>query len=131
MKMPFRKQKPADVLRERRETTQGEIVKAQLALTAAQAAGHAVVRDGGNADALDRADASVERATRRLATLTGGFQFIDDEIARIERGEAEEADRKIRTETAAAIERVEIAAAFHAKVGHCFQQRNVGVEFMA
>ena len=94
MKMPFRKQKPADVLRERREVTQADIVKAESALTQAQAAGHAVVRDGGNADALDRADASVERATRRLATLTGGFQFIDDEIARIERGEAEEAVRR-------------------------------------
>jgi hypothetical protein len=103
--MPFKKKAPADVLRERREATQADIAKAESALTQAQAAGHAMVRDGGNADALDRADAVVEKARTRLATLSGGLQFIDDEIARIERGEADEADRTVRTATAAAIER--------------------------
>ncbi|MGA2636108.1 hypothetical protein [Methylocella sp.] len=104
VKMPFKKKASADVLRERRETTQADMLKAQAALTQAQAAAHAVVRDGGNADALDRADAFVERARTRLATLSGGLRFIEEEIARIERGEVEEADRKLRTETAAAIE---------------------------
>ncbi len=77
---------------------------AELAVTERQAAAQQLARDAADDAALDVAEAASRNASERVATLSAALAETKQEVARLERERDDLADRKLRAETAAAIE---------------------------
>jgi hypothetical protein len=77
---------------------------AQSAVTERMAATRALARDGADDGVLDAAEAALRVAQDRVATLTAALGDTDAQVAALESELAQLADKKLRAETAAAID---------------------------
>jgi len=92
---------------------------AELAVTERKTAAQRLACDGADDSSLDAAEAELRRAEDRVATLTPALAETEQQVATLERARDDAADKKLRAETAVAIEKLglelaQAAAAFDA-----------------
>jgi hypothetical protein len=100
---------------------------AELMVSERRAEAQRLARDGANDSELDAAEAALRSAQDRRSTLAAALVDVERQVQDLERAQDDLSDKKVRTETAAAIEKLvlevaEAAAAFDAgaeKLAEC------------
>jgi hypothetical protein len=99
----------------------------ELAISERRAEAQRLARDGANDSELDAAEAALRSAQDRRATLAAALFDVERQVQELERAHDDLADKKLRAETAATVEKLvlevaEAAAAFDAgaeKLAEC------------
>ncbi len=106
-----------DAARASRDALVIRLKAAELAVTERRTAAQRLARDGADDAMLDAAEADLRRAQDRVATLTAALGEIEQQVTEFECARDDLAGKKLRAETAAAIEKLaqelaQAAAAF-------------------
>ena len=112
-----------DAARASRDGLVNRLKAPQLAVTERQTVAQRPARNAADDDALDVAEAEFRRAQDRQSTLTAALAETEQQITDLEHAGDDAADKKLRVETGAAIEKLgqelaEAAAAFDAGSSH-------------
>lgn len=110
-------QRDIDAAAANRERLSAKLAESEQAIARHAAAAKQAALTSDDAE-LDRAEAALRAAQDRSATLTNALSEVDQQLEALERKKAEIADQKVRSETAAEIERLgrglaEIGAEFN------------------
>jgi hypothetical protein len=112
-------QRDIDAAKANRDRLAAKLAECETAIVERRSTAQALARDGAEDGVLDKAETAVRSAQDRAATIAGAIADVDRQLTVLERTKAENADRKLRSETAAATELlarevVDVAAAFDA-----------------
>src|SRR5258708_24434221 len=111
-------QRDIDAAKANRDRLAAKLAESETAITQHTEAARRLAVDDDDAG-LDRAEAAIRSAQDRATTIAGAIADVEAQLATLEQTKAENADRKLRSETAAATELlarevVDVAAAFDA-----------------
>jgi hypothetical protein len=95
-----------DTARASRDGLINRLKAAELAATERKTAAQRLARDGADDTTLDEAEAELRRAQDRVTTLTAALAEIEQQVASLECARDDAADKKLRAETALAIEKL-------------------------
>lgn len=93
-----------DAARLNRDKLTDRLKLAESAVADSRAVAQRLARDGADDDALDPAEAALRAQQDRVVTLTAALAELNQQVARLESESADFADKKLRSETAAAID---------------------------
>src|SRR3981081_679289 len=97
-------QRDIDAAKANHDRLAAKLAECETAIVERRSTAQALARDGAEDGVLDKAETAVRSAQDRAATIAGAIADVDRQLTVLERTKAENADRKLRSETAAATE---------------------------